>query len=164
VFGEITARDPDLLKPDRIVLIEGRVDRKRETPCLIVSKVTPIEQLVFEKCNEVLIRLDERMHSPTTIQKLTDVMRKHGGGVEFGIFVTTHSGHRVRLKPNTRKRLRPSPDLIKDIDQLLGQGSCELLTPHRRPRIAQPMLIEPPPVEEPDYEQVPIEVLASEMD
>lgn len=164
VFGEITARDPELLKADRIVLIEGRVDRKRETPCLIVSKVTPIEQLVFEKCNEVLIRLDERTHSPTTIQKLTDVMRKHGGGVEFGIFVTTHSGHRVRLKPNTRKRLRPSPDLIKDIDQLLGQGSCELLTPHRRPRIAQPMLIEAPPVEEPDYEQVPIEVLASEMD
>ncbi len=164
VFGEITARDPELLKADRIVLIEGRVDRKRETPCLIVSKVTPIEQLVFEKCNEVLIRLDERSHSPATIQKLTDVMRKHGGGVEFGIFVTTHAGHRVRLKPNTRKRLRPSPDLIKDIDQLLGQGSCELLTPHRRPRVAQPMLIEAPPVEEPDYEQVPIEVLASEMD
>ncbi|HQY89123.1 MAG TPA: hypothetical protein PK402_10715, partial [Tepidisphaeraceae bacterium] len=145
-FAEITARDPELLKSDRIVVIEGRVDRKRETPCLIVGKVSAIETIMFDKATEVILRLDARTHDGSTIEKMRTLTNKHVGGLEIGVFVTLEDGQVVRMKPTNRARLRPSADLLRDFEEALGPGSIELVGPRRKRPTEQLALISDPMV------------------
>ena len=43
-YADTMKRYPDALQKDSIVFIRGKVDRKREIPCLIVNEVLPLAE------------------------------------------------------------------------------------------------------------------------
>src|SRR5205823_12078558 len=42
-YADISARYPGVLIAEKIVFLRGKVDKRRETPCLMVSDVLPVE-------------------------------------------------------------------------------------------------------------------------
>ena len=58
VFAETYAIAAPLLEADRIVFLEGRVDRRREEPSLVVEQVVPVEQAAERLTRAVKIILD----------------------------------------------------------------------------------------------------------
>jgi DNA polymerase-3 subunit alpha len=57
VFASSYAELQDVLEPDRIVIVEGRLDRQREAPSVRVDRVVPIEEARRVLAQGVLVRL-----------------------------------------------------------------------------------------------------------
>jgi DNA polymerase III subunit alpha len=126
-YADISARYPDALKAERIVFIKGKVDKKRETPSLMVNDVLPVEIAVEKLTTNVGVKLDRARHPADVLPQLQSVLGKHPGKKDFFIQVATSDGKKVSMKVGGDGRgVRITKDLIDDLQQLLGNDSLML--------------------------------------
>jgi DNA polymerase-3 subunit alpha len=155
-FEALTARDPTLLKADRVVIVDANVDRKREAPCLMVKDIMPIEEAAAKLTTGVLMRLDTQTHGLEAMAQLEPLLKKYKGGIETWMSITCANGRRAAINPGRGVRVRAAPEFIKDFETAFGPGSIELLGPGsaRKKKLQQQKLfaeqqatVEAPPVE-----------------
>src|SRR5688572_25682456 len=126
-YADITARYPDALKAERIVFVKGKVDKKRETPSLMVNDVLPVEVAVEKLTTNVGVKLDRTRHPADVLTQLQSILGKHPGKKDFFIQVATSDGKKVSMKVGGDGRgVRITKDLIDDLQQLLGNDSLML--------------------------------------
>src|SRR5688572_18188757 len=126
-YADITARYPDALKAERIVFVKGKVDKKRETPSLMVNDVLPVEVAVEKLTTNVGVKLDRTRHPADVLTQLQSILGKHPGKKDFLIQVATSDGKKVSMKVGGDGRgVRITKDLIDDLQQLLGNDSLML--------------------------------------
>jgi len=130
LYESLSAKDPNLIKTDRVVIVDATVDRKREQPSLIVRDIMPIEEAAAKMTTGVLMRLDTAAHGPDAVDQLLPLLKKYGGGgVEAWLQVTCENGRKAAINPGRGVRVRPSPDFLRDFEGIFGRGSVELLGP-----------------------------------
>ncbi|MGB7160812.1 MAG: DNA polymerase III subunit alpha [Tepidisphaeraceae bacterium] len=126
-YADISQRYPGVLSAERIVFMKGKVDKKRETPSLMVNDVLPIEVAVEKLTTNVGVKLDRTRHAPHVLPQLRDVLGKHPGKKDFFIQVPTSDGKKVSLRVGGDGRgVRITKDLIDDLQQLLGSENLML--------------------------------------
>jgi DNA polymerase-3 subunit alpha len=125
-YADISGRYPDALKPERIVFVKGKVDKKRETPSLMVNDVLPIEVALEKLTTNVGVKLDRARHPADILPQLGAVLAKHPGKKEFYIQVPTSDGKKVSMRIGGERGVRITKDLIDDLSQLLGGDSLML--------------------------------------
>ncbi|NJL30509.1 MAG: hypothetical protein HC898_02125 [Phycisphaerales bacterium] len=79
VFSDAYAVAAELLQPDRIVFLRGKVDRRRERPSVIVQKVISIHDAIGELTQSVIIRPDPQgreVMPEGTLELLRDLLRQ----------------------------------------------------------------------------------------
>ena len=157
MFAETYAKYPDVVKNEAIVAVKGRVDRKRETPSILVNEVIPIADVVGRLTTAVGIKLDAVSHNAETIKNLPAVLAKHKGNLPIYFQVNTVGG-KATLQIDRQHTVRVSAALVSELEQLLGPGGVELAGAgsRRRKRLEQQRLFVEP-VEEAVIE-VPMEV------
>jgi DNA polymerase-3 subunit alpha len=141
-FAALTAKKPDLLVADRVVLINGTVDRKREVPCLMLRDVMPIEEAAASRTTGVVAKLDAASHELKIVSDFHAMVAKHRGGVDLGVFVKTADGKLARIKLPRQFKVRPSKEFVAELEGLLGRGSVELLGPGSGRRAKQQQMFE----------------------
>ena len=155
-FADITTRYPDALKTERIVFVKGKIDRKRETPSLLVNDVLPIEVALEKLTTNVGVKLDRTRHSTDTLAELRKLLDSHVGRNEFYIQVPTLDGKKLSMSVGKEKGVRISKTLIDDLSTLLGADSLMLAGEgsRRQRRLQQQALFKQEQVEEaaPDIE------------
>ena len=125
-YADISARYPDALKAERIVFVKGKVDKKRETPSLMVNDVLPVEIAVEKLTTNVGVKLDRTRHPADVLPQLQSVLGKHPGKKDFFIQVSTSDGKKVSMKVGGERGVRITRDLIDDLQHLLGNDSLML--------------------------------------
>jgi DNA polymerase III alpha subunit len=142
LYESLNAKDPTLLKTDRVVIVEASVDRKRENACLMVKDVMPIEEAAAKMTTGVLMRLDTTTHKADAVETLSGILKKYKGGIEAWLQITCANGKKAAIQPGRGVRVRPTPELIKEYEQTFGPGTIELLGPGsaRRKRAEQQRL------------------------
>ena len=125
-YADISARYPDALKAERIVFVKGKVDKKRETPSLMVNDVLPVEAAVEKLTTNIGVKLDRTRHPADVLPQLQSVLGKHPGKKDFFIQVATSDGKKVSMKVGGERGVRITRDLIDDLQQLLGNDSLML--------------------------------------
>src|SRR5688572_17895066 len=126
-YADITARYPGVLSAERIVFVKGKVDKKRETPSLMVNDVLPVEVAVEKLTTNVGVKLDRTRHPADVLTQLQSILGKHPGKKDFFIQVATSDGKKVSMKVGGDGRgVRITKDLIDDLQQLLGNDSLML--------------------------------------
>ena len=63
VFSRQFAELESLITPDRVVFLEGKLDRTREEPSVQVDRIVPVEDAPREMAQGVLVRLADA-HEP----------------------------------------------------------------------------------------------------
>jgi len=135
VFGNALNAAGELLAPDSIVLIRGRVDHKdRETTCVIVQQVDPFEPTPEEVAHaeeqaarepvgpaSLRLRLDATALAASLLSELKDVLAGFPGESEVLIELRTSVGPR-RLKLGPEFRVAHGPGLHAELDALLGDA------------------------------------------
>ncbi|MFN4243985.1 MAG: DNA polymerase III subunit alpha [Tepidisphaerales bacterium] len=124
-YAAVTERYPDLLKPDRIVFVRGKVDRKRETPSLLVSEVLPVDEAVGKLATAVGVHLSTARHGPDTVAAVREVVRRHPGRREWFVLVDV-GGKTATLRVNGEHGVRITQALLDDFEALLGRGAVRL--------------------------------------
>jgi DNA polymerase-3 subunit alpha len=148
-FAQVVQKYPDALANESIVFVKGKIDRKRETPSLLVNEVIPLADAVSKLTTAVAIKLDQARHLPLVIQDIPAMLAKHKGTVPVYFQISTATG-KVTLQIDRQHAVRPSPVLVGDLEQLLGNGSVELGGggARRKKRLEQQRLFKEEAVEE----------------
>ena len=160
LYESLMAKDPTLVKTDRVVIVDATVDRKREAPALIVRDIMAIEEAAAKLTTGVLMRFDTQAHGVEALTQLEPLLKKYKGGIETWMSITCADGKRAAINPGRGVRVRPAPEFIKEFEQTFGPGTIELLGPGsaRKKKLAQQKLF----VEQQAAEPVSIEPVASE--
>ncbi|HAI14783.1 MAG TPA: DNA polymerase III subunit alpha [Phycisphaerales bacterium] len=149
IFSDAYAIAAPLLESDAIVLLKGKVDRRREEPNIIVNQVIPVRDAVSQLTQAVNIRLRPRPEmadgnnggNPLTgyngefnqLKALLHQSRAANGNPSAQVyFEVCDQGQRVRLRANG-VRIGVDPDLPQRVNTVMRTPDCCEL--HGAPKI-----------------------------
>jgi DNA polymerase-3 subunit alpha len=123
----------ELVKPDNILLVRGRIDRRGgEEANLVVNELIPLDKLESLYTTGIVLRIHEREHGPDTLEKVREVVRSYPGNSEMQLAMMLDDGSRIFLKSH-KVRLEVTRELRQRLDDLLGPGNLQLLTTPPKP-------------------------------
>jgi DNA polymerase-3 subunit alpha len=128
VFPETFQRNGALIETGTLVLVRGKLERDDETTRIIASEIAPIEAVRERLAREVAIHL--RIPARRDVfEALGEIFSRHRGDrrVSFEMeLADAATPMRVRADVSAQIRVRPSPALIAEVEQVVGAGSVEL--------------------------------------
>jgi DNA polymerase-3 subunit alpha len=128
VFPETFGRCGQYIEVGQLVLVRGKLERDDETTRILASEIAPIEAVRERLAREVSIHL-RKPADRNTLEALGEIFSRHRGDRKVSFEVETgEAPHRLRVKVDVSSqiRVRPSPALIQDIEQVVGAGAVEL--------------------------------------
>jgi DNA polymerase-3 subunit alpha len=128
VFPETFQRSAGLIEVGILVLVRGKLERDEESVRLLASEILPLDSLRERLTREVAIRV--KMPANRGIfEALGAVFSRHRGDRRVSFEIEVPSGVkplRVRADVSNQIRVRPSPTLIAEVEQIVGLGAVSL--------------------------------------
>jgi DNA polymerase-3 subunit alpha len=127
-FPETYQRAGGLIETGTMVLVSGKLERDDETARILASEIAPLDNVHARLAREVAIRFNGPADRGT-LETLGEIFARHRGDRRVSFEVETGAPPnrlRVKVDVNARIRVRPSPALIAEVEQLVGAGSVEL--------------------------------------
>jgi len=128
LWPEEFAKMADLVKNDQIVFIKGMLDRRRDPPELIVSRILSREQGAAELSRGVIVRLHKGLHQIEHLERLLRAIRVRPGNLDLYLeIVGLEQVRRATYKAGASCRIRYDDRLVPDLEDAVGLGSVRLL-------------------------------------
>jgi DNA polymerase III subunit alpha len=128
VFPEAFQRAASLIETGTLVLVRGKLEKDDETVRILAAEIAPLESVRERVAREVAIHLS-RPADRGTLETLGEIFSRHRGDRKISFEVETGEAPnrlRVKVDVSSQIRVRPSPALISDIEQVVGAGAVEL--------------------------------------
>jgi DNA polymerase-3 subunit alpha len=128
VFPEAYTRAAALIETGTLVLVRGKLERDDETVRILATEIAPLESVRERLAREVNIHL-RRPADRGMLESLGEIFSRHRGDRKVSFEVETgEPGNRLRVRVDVSSqiRVRPSPALISEVEQIVGTGSVEL--------------------------------------
>jgi DNA polymerase-3 subunit alpha len=156
-LAEIARKYPRAIAAEQIVFIRGKVDKRRETPGVIVNELVPIAEAMsrFTRC--VKVEIDRVEGAIETLRQLKSVLGKHQGNCQTFLSVPALGEKRALIVLDKQWSIRATPQLKEELEFVLnGQGRVELAGDGaKRPQAVQPPLFQGAQTSEPP-EEIPV--------
>jgi DNA polymerase-3 subunit alpha len=120
-FNSVYGAARDLLVPDAVLVVKGRVDHKQAGE----TKLLAIEVSAFEATperREVRLKVDARVAPAGVVRELATLVRDFPGESPVYVDLVTSLGPRL-LELGPDYRVRPDPDFLAEVKHLLGEGA-----------------------------------------
>jgi len=128
LWPEEFAKMTDLVKNDLIGFIKGTLDRRRDPPELVVSRIIPLEQGPAELTRGVVVRLHKGRHQTEHLERLLRAVRIRPGNLDLFLeIVGLEQIRRAIYKAGASLRVRYDDRLIPDLEHAVGAGQVRLL-------------------------------------
>lgn len=121
VFNSTYATARELLEPDRILVVKGRVDHKQAGE----TKLVALEVSAFEAVQarrEVTLRIDAREAPSGLIRELATLVKDFPGEAPVYVALETSVGERT-LALGPEYRVQPGSDFFAEVKALLGEAA-----------------------------------------
>lgn len=122
-------RFKDDIKDDRICFVRGVVERTREEPGLIVTRILTIEQAQREQTRGMVLVFDIGVHSEETIDTVARVLRRSPGPCPVYVNVRDPAGKWAQLKAGTEFGINPNAVPVAELETILGPGHVRFSGP-----------------------------------
>jgi DNA polymerase-3 subunit alpha len=125
-FPEAYQRAASLIETGTMVLVRGKLERDDESVRVLASEIVPIEAVQERLAREVKIRI--RKPAEGIAQALLEIVNRHRGDRRLSFEVETGAPRqlRVSLDVTAQIRVRPSPTLVAEVEQVVGQGAVSI--------------------------------------
>ena len=128
VFPETYQRASAFIETGTLVLVKGKLERDDETVRILATEIVPLDSVRERVTREVSIRL-RKPADRDTLETLGEIFSRHRGDRKVSFEVETgEPGNRLRVRVDvgSQIRVRPSPALISELEQVIGAGAVEL--------------------------------------
>jgi DNA polymerase-3 subunit alpha len=115
-------RFKDEIREDHICFVKAAVERTREEPGLIVTRILGIEQAQREQTRGLVLILHAELHGPEAIDALARVLRRAPGPCPVFLNVRDLAGRWTQLKTADEFRINPSTLPTQELETILGSG------------------------------------------
>ncbi|MBW3538708.1 MAG: DNA polymerase III subunit alpha [Planctomycetes bacterium] len=139
MWPEEFARFGEQVKAERIVFVQGRVDRRGREPNLIVERLFTLEEADREFTDRLAIKFQRGLHSGEDMRRVRSVLSRYPGRTEVVIVVDSaekaDAARRLRyvLATPTDLRVSCTAELQSALGEVLGDEHYRLhATPKRR--------------------------------
>ena len=128
VFAEAYEKLAELLVEEAILFLTGSVDRRRETPQLIVDGAIPVDRAIKELTGSVTVRL-EKLVEEGLLNELSGVFRRYPGRCPLRLEVApaTRGDVRALVRPAREWMIEPSRKSYEELCELLGEQNVTLV-------------------------------------
>jgi DNA polymerase-3 subunit alpha len=134
-YANITQKYPDAITAERIVFVKGKVDKKRETPSLMVSEILPVEAALEKLTTALIVKFDKTRHTQETVDQVKAMLRANKGNLP--VFAQTSftgvvngdgtvSDHIVTLRLANDYAVKLSQTLVDDLRAKLGNEFVDM--------------------------------------
>ncbi len=118
-------RFKEQIEEDRIVFVAATVERTREEPGLVITRVLTIEQGQRERTTGLVLLLNLQIHKPEQIDALAKVLQRLRGTLPVFLHMQDPAGKWLKLKAGDQYRVNPATLVKADLEMILGQGRVE---------------------------------------
>jgi DNA polymerase-3 subunit alpha len=126
VFPEAFKQYGHMAEPGHMVLVKGRFEKDDEAARVLASEIVPIDMVRERLSTSVAIRLSTPPHDRATFEKLWDLLAQHKGDRRV-VFVIDERDRHIRVTADVNGiRVRPSEQLVADVEKICGAGSVSL--------------------------------------
>ena len=129
VFPDAFGKARDLVRPNTMVVVRGRLEREGEAARLLASEVTSLDAACARATREVAVRLSIPRHGPGTFEALADVLARHRGDRRVSLEIEVRGQPTpvlMRAAVLGEFRVTPSAALVSDVERICGKGSVSL--------------------------------------
>jgi DNA polymerase III subunit alpha len=121
VFNSVYAAARELLVPDAVLIVKGRVDHKQAGDTkLIAMEVTAFA--AAQAVTEVRLRVDAQRAAAGLIGELATLVKDYPGEIPVILAVDTSLGPKM-LELGSGYRVSPSPAFFGEVKALLGEAA-----------------------------------------
>ncbi len=115
-------RHKDLIGEDRICFVVAAVERTREEPGLVISRVLTVEQAQRERTTGLVLDLSLELHGPGHVEALARALQRSRGSCPVFLYVRDAAGKQLKLKAGDDFRVNPATLVKSELDDILGPG------------------------------------------
>jgi DNA polymerase III subunit alpha len=119
------ARHKGEIHEDQIAIVEGTVERTRELPGLILTRILSPEQAQKNLNADVRLCLSQGIHGPDQLEQVARVLERSPGPSKVYLLVRDTAGKKCLLKIDERLRIDPSPAVIGELAMIIGENRIE---------------------------------------
>lgn len=126
------SRYESLIKPESIIVVQGRVDRRGREPNLIVNRMFTLDDADREFTSQVAIKFEQGLHTHNDIETVHRVIQKHPGSTGVILVVDStdpdaNATGRLRyiLTTSANCEVSVSPDFRQDLIDSIGDQYFE---------------------------------------
>ena len=124
---EIQGKNADAVALEQIVFLKGKVDKRRETPGLIVNDLIPISDAMARFTKGIKVEIDRIEGAIETLRELKSIFTKHRGNCPTYLSVPTADAKRALITLDRQWSVRPPPAVKEELEFALnGHGRVEL--------------------------------------
>lgn len=116
----------ECIKEERIAFVRGTLDRSREVPVLIATKILTYEQAAREWTRAVLLRLSLRHHSPYVLDEIRNILQRSPGRCPVYLELRDSRNRRAVMALDKDYSVDVANLDCNALEQLLGKKSVYL--------------------------------------
>lgn len=127
MWPEQFSRQGDLVKPEAMCFVKGKVDRRGREPNVIVDNILTMDDADKEFTQKLAIKFQRGLHTEQDMIRVRDALNKYPGKTEVMVVVDSPQevdpSNRLRYVLSTRKELKVAcgADLREDLHSILGE-------------------------------------------
>jgi DNA polymerase-3 subunit alpha len=114
------------IKKDKFVYIKGRINLREEEPKIIADEVLDLEEAQYKISKTMLVSINNLPPERELFESLKNILRKYQGSIPVYIAFSTKTNGRVEMLVSKELNIKPSSELVKEIEELVGEGSVAL--------------------------------------
>jgi len=114
------------LVKDAILFFKGNLDKKEETPKLLVSEIVPVSDVHKKFTRSIYVRLAAPGLQEETLKKLQGILSQYPGSIPVYLEFAGKDNVRSQLLVDRSLFVQPNEALVNSLQEILGQESVSL--------------------------------------
>ena len=128
IFPKSYAKIGKYIKVDNMVSLRVRLSLREEEPKLIAEDVIPLEEVQEKLTKSIAINLITIGLNKKTLESLKLILSTHEGNIPAYLCFQPSEHKKVTLAMNKNFGVKPSTELINEIEELLGDSAVTIQT------------------------------------
>ena len=139
MWPEEFARQGDLVKPEEVLYLKGKVDRRGREPNLIVNRLLTPDDAVKEHTRQLAVKFRKGLHAERELSRVRDILGRYPGETDVVVLVdcagetdsadTKPGRTRYRLSTPGNLRVSCGPALRRELTEAVGSEYVKLWSP-----------------------------------
>ncbi|MBI2095392.1 MAG: DNA polymerase III subunit alpha [Candidatus Omnitrophica bacterium] len=114
------------LTKDAILFLRGNLDKKEQTPKLLVNEITPLADVHKKFTRSIHVRLVTSRVEEGVLKNLQEVLSQHPGSVPVYLEFRGEDNTRSQMLVDRSLFVKPSESLVQSLEKILGQEAVSL--------------------------------------
>lgn len=127
VFPNTYKNVAQMVRPDAVVFIKGRLSLREDEPKIIASDIILPDDVKSKYTRSVRINIATTGLDEFVLDNLKSVLEKHKGKIPIYLNFIEASGKKTRVSVGNTFSVQANERLIEDVENLLGEGTVNFL-------------------------------------